>query len=146
MDSATQYHICNRPKIIAILYQRNLVHVTPFYWFKFHLTAKYPSMFRYSYQHLSFTFSNQNQVMYFSHSAYVLYVPPLYPPWFHQSKISGEGTYHEFNHYTVFSVLFLFLGPNIFRSTLFSNTLSPFVRDQASHPCTTTGTRQSMHM
>jgi len=150
VDSATQYHICNRPTILPIMYQMNLVHATPFYWLKFHLTAKLPSMFRSSYQHLSFTFSKQNQVS-IPHILYMHYMShPSYPPWFHQSKLSCEGTYHEFPHYAVFSVLLLLplLRPKYLRQHPFSNTLGllPFVRDQASHPCTTTGTRRLMHL
>jgi hypothetical protein len=74
---------------------------------KFHFTSKFPSMFRSSCEHLSFTFSNQNPVR-ISHILYMRCKShTFHPPWFHQSKISGEGTNHKFPHYPVSSVLLL---------------------------------------
>jgi hypothetical protein len=70
---------------------------------------------------------------------------PPYLPWFnHPNNIRWRIQVMKFHHYAIFSMMSSYLlGPNVLLNTLFSKPLSLCsslkVRDQVSHPYSTTG-------
>ena len=133
-----------RPQPAPILSQSNPVHSSSSHFLKIHFHIILPSMPMSSKWSLSLRFPHQNTLLLYpirtTCSAHLILSDLITRIIFGEQYRSLSSSLRSFLHSPVTSS---FLDPNIFLSTLFSNTLSLCsslnVRDQALHPCKTIG-------
>ena len=135
-----------QPATFPVLNQINPVHALPTNFFKTCFNIIFPSTPRFSKWSLSLRLKHQNSLWTYSFPHMSLLPRPSHSSWFDHLDSSlwtltiKELLVSEILQSPVTSSL---LDPNIFFSTLFSNTLSlhysPNVRDKFLYLCTTTG-------